>query len=217
MKTRNIMVPARIAGALAVLAASFAGCSSNAKMVHSSTTPEFKSGTVKKVFIVGVAEDKGLRRKYEDAFAADLKKRGLEAGPSYDLVPDLSKVDKEAVGASLRKEGYSHVLVTRIVRIEDKETYVPPSTMSVGVGVGGYPGYYGGWYPYTSMSYGYVTSPGYTTIERQIGLETNIYDLGSEKMIYTGMTDVFAGEETGSRVVEFIDTVVWDLRSKGVI
>jgi hypothetical protein len=198
-----------------VLAVSFAGCSSNAKMVHSQTTPEFKPGTVRKVYIVGVAEDKGLRRKYEDAFVADLKKRDLDAGVSYEMVPDLSKVDKEAVAASLRKEGYSHVLVTRIVRIEDKETYVPPSTMSVGVG--GYPGYYGGWYPYMSMSYGYVTSPGYTTIQRQVGLETNIYDLGNEKMIYTGMTDVFAGEETGSRVVEFIETVVWDLRSKGVI
>src|SRR5262245_28836095 len=61
MKSRSIMACARIAGALVLATASLMGCSENAKMVHSQTTPEFKPGTVKKVFIVGVADDKHLR------------------------------------------------------------------------------------------------------------------------------------------------------------
>src|SRR6058998_1679261 len=120
------------------------------------------------------------RRGAERAAAPDLRglvrrrpqKDKVEAEPGYKRIPDPDpkKIDKDAVAAGLRKDGFTHVLVTRLVSVEDRETYHPPSTMTVGVGFGGYPGYYGGWYPYMSMSYGYVTSPGYTTVNTVVGL-----------------------------------------------
>lgn len=195
------------------------GCASSTKMLHSSTTPDFRPGSVKKIFVVGVAQTDSLRRLYEDTFVADLKQSKYDGEASYTRIPDPDpkKVDKDAVAGSLVKDGFTHVLVTRIVSVEDRETYVPPTTMAVGVGYGGYPGYYGGWYPYMSMSYGYVTSPGYTTVNRVVGLETNLYDLASQKLVWSGMTQTWVDNEPEQHVREVIYAVLWDLRAKKVI
>ena len=194
-------------------------CASSTKMLQSSTTPDFRQGSVKKVFVVGVARNELLRRIYEDSFVADLKKDKVEAEPGYKRIPDPDpkKIDKDAVAAGLRKDGFTHVLVTRLVSVEDRETYHPPSTMTVGVGFGGYPGYYGGWYPYMSMSYGYVTSPGYTTVNTVVGLETNIYDLETQKLVWTGLTQSWIDTSAEKEIPKVIYAVLWDLRSKKVI
>ena len=199
--------------ALALLAAA---CSSSTTMVRSWTPADFHPGSVKKVFVVGVAKERGLRQIYEDAFVAEIRKRGAQAGVSYDLLTDLDKVDKSATAARLLEDGFTHVLITRVVNVQDHETYVPPSTMSVGFGYGGYPGWYGGWYPYMSMSYGYVTSPGYVTTQRVVSLETNVYALLSEAMVYSGMTETWISDTPSGHLQEVIATVSWDLRSKKV-
>lgn len=217
MKTAERFASVWTSGAALLLAGLFAGCATSTKVVQSWTTPDFKAGSVKKMFVVGVSQDQALRRIYEETFAAEIRKRHFEAGPSYARLPDLGNVDKEAVAASLREDGFTHVLVTRVVNIEDKATYHPPSMVVVGGGYGGYPGYYGGWYPYMSMTYGYATSPGYTTVNRLVGLETNVYDLGSGTLIYSCLTESWIGESPSSHIKKVIDTVAWDLRSKGVL
>lgn len=200
--------------ALSLLAAS---CSSSTKMVRSWTPDDFHPGSVKKVFVVGIAKDRSLRQIYEDAFVAEIKKRGAQAGVSYDSLPDLDQVDKSATAARLINEGYTHVLVTRVVNMQQHETYVPPTTVSFGVGYGGYPGYYGGWYPYMSASYGYVTSPGYVTTQTVVSLETNVYALTSEAMVYSGMSETWLSDTPSGHVPEVIATVSYNLRAKGVL
>src|SRR5262245_14737762 len=203
------------AGAAVVLGILVAACSASTKMIRSSTTPDFQPGSVKKIFIVGVAQDKGLRQLYDDSFVGEVKKRGADAGAAYHILPNLGEVNKDVVAALLLKDGYTHVLVTRVVSIQNRETYYAPTTVSVGFG--GYPGWYGGWYPYMSMSYGYVTSPGYTTVQQVVCLETNVYDLASQKMIYSGMTETWMEDSPSIHIQDVISTVSWDLRSKGVL
>jgi Domain of unknown function (DUF4136) len=201
------------------LALGMLGCASSTKMLSSSTTPDFRPGSVKKVFVVGVAQNNSLRRVFEDSFVNDLKRDKYDGEASYTRIPDPDpkKIDKDAVAAALVKDGFTHVLVTRLVSVEDRETYVPPTTMAVGVGYGGYGGYYGGWYPYMSMSYGYVTSPGYTTVDRVVCLETNIYDLATQKLIWTGQTETWVDKSAEDSVRKVIYAVTWDLRAKKVI
>jgi len=217
MKSRTKAAGVRTAGAAALLVAFLAGCGGSTKLVRSWTTPDFKAGTVKKVFVLGVAQDQGLRREYEDNFVATLAKRGFGAGAGYSVFPDLEQIHKDRAGAAIRMDGYSHVLVTRVVNIEERETYVSPSTVSVGVGYGGYPGWYGGWYPYMSTGYGYVTSPGYVTVSKVVTLETNLYDVQSEKLVWSGMTETWVDGSSDKQIGKVIETVVWDLRAKGVL
>jgi hypothetical protein len=214
--TRGTVRTAAVGFAMAL---GIVACTASTKMLHSTLSPDFQPGTVKKVFVVGVAQNEGLRKMYEDDFVANLKSSKYDGEASYNRIPDPDpqKVDKDAVAAALVKDGFTHVLVTRLVSVDQRETYVPPSTMAVGVGYGGYPGYYGGWYPYMSMSYSYVTSPGYVTVDKGISLETNLYDLSTQKMVYSGMTQTWVDSTPAEHVREVIYAVVWDLRSKKVL
>jgi len=202
-----------------VLTLGVLGCASSTKMLSSTTTPDFRPKTVKKVFVVGVAQNDGLRRLYEDSFVTSLQRDKYDGDVSYRRIPDPEpkKIDKDALSAALVKDGFTHVLVTRLVSVEDRETYVPPTTMAVGVGYGGYGGYYGGWYPYMSMSYGYVTSPGYTTVDRVVCLETNLYDLATQKLIWTGQTQSWVDTKTEETIRQVIYAVISDLRAKKAI
>src|SRR5258706_7023704 len=131
----------RVALGLLALALGAQGCASSTKMLYSSTTPDFRPGSVKKVFIVGVAQNEALRRMYEDSFVTDLKRDKYDGEASYTRIPDPDpkKVDKDAVASALVKDGLNHVLVTRLVSVEDRETYVPPTPMARGAGNAGRP------------------------------------------------------------------------------
>jgi hypothetical protein len=98
-----------------------AGCSSSLKLVRSWADPGLSEGMVKKVFVIGVAQNDGVRRHYEDTFVELLQKAGCGAVQGYTLVPDPSEVDKQAIGALLKKDGVTHVLVTRLVARRDVE------------------------------------------------------------------------------------------------
>src|SRR5262249_43047538 len=163
--------------------------SQSMKLVRSSVDPAFVPGSVKSVFAVGVSDSPIMRKEYEKTVVEALQSKTLKVTPGFDLIPDIKTVDKDAVAAELKKMGGTHVLVTRVVERREVEQYHPPSYVSVGVGYGGYPGYYGGWGSYMSVGYSTMASPGYTTTHTIVSVESNLYDLATEKMVWTGLSE----------------------------
>lgn len=51
-----------------------------------------------------------------------------------------------------------------------------------------------------STSYAYVASPGYTTVNRALSLETNVYDVRSEKMTYSGMSQTWTSDSRSAPI-----------------
>ena len=205
--------------ALALTIGAVAGaCSSNVKMVRSWVDPEMPKGSVKKLFVIGVTEQDSLRRAFEDTCVGLLKDIKYAAAPGYNLVSDPTHVDKDQVKAQLQQQGFTHVLVTRVVHREDVEEYHPPSTMYVGVGgYGGYPGYYGGWYPYYSMGYSTVTSPGYVTSKTVLSVESNLYDINTEKMVFTGLSQAYTSDDPQGTVNQYLQSLFYEMRAKGAL
>jgi hypothetical protein len=201
--------------ALVLLAAAAGACSSDMKMVRSWVDPDMPKGSVKKIFVLGVTDQGTLRKWFEDTCVSTLKDLKYEAVPGYTLVSDLSNVDKDQVKAQLQQQGFTHVLVTRVVHREDVEQYHPPTYMTVGYG--GYPGYYGGWYPYMSMGYSTVASPGYVTTQTVLSVESNLYELNTEKMVFTGLTQAYSSEDPQSTVNQYLHSLFYEMRGKGVL
>src|SRR5262249_17215919 len=145
LKESPMFRPFRRALIVAALAfpVALGACSQSMKLVRSSVDPAFVPGSVKSVFVVGVSESPLMRKEYERVFVEQLQSSKLKVTPGSDLIPDIKTVDKDAVAVELKKMGVTHVLVTRVVDRKQVEQYHPPTYTTVGVGYGGYPGYYG--------------------------------------------------------------------------
>ena len=66
-----------------------AGCVASTKFVSSWREPSFQEGSVKKVFVVGVARNAGLRRVFEDTFVKSLTGASVQALASYTSFPEM--------------------------------------------------------------------------------------------------------------------------------
>jgi hypothetical protein len=206
--------------ALALAGVFFVAACSSTTMNHSWATPDFNKDTVKKVLVLGISPNPGLRRTFEDTFSVELEKLGRQAVSGYLWIPDATNLDRDAIIARIRAEHVTHVLVTRIVLNKEVVTYHAP-TVSVGVGYGGYgPAYYGSWSTYYSVGYGAVTSPGYTTVNNVVTLETNLYDASKDKdaLVFSGESDTWTdGNQSGSKINGFISRIVYEMRAKRVL
>ena len=211
---RGFRVAAVATAALGLLA-----CSATT-MVTSWKAPGASKATVKKVLVLGVSKTDGLRRTYEDDFAAELNKLGYLAVASYNWAPDASKIDEGALAARIKAEGVTNVLVTRLVGKKEVTTITAPTY--AGVGYAGYgPRYYGGWGSYYSVGYSTVVSPGYVYTNDVVTLETNFYDAAKEQdaLLWTGQTETTLSQSdaAGSKIASVIQAVVYNMRAKGVL
>jgi hypothetical protein len=84
----------------------------------------FNSGPLRNVLVVGVRKDPVRRRLWEDAFARELKARGVTAMPSYQLFSDAPP-DTQDVIEAVRKNGYDAVLSSVRLPNQTQSTYVP--------------------------------------------------------------------------------------------
>jgi len=192
-------------------------CSQSMKLVRSSVDPSFVPGSVKSVFVVGVSDSPLIRKEYEKTFVDALQSSKLKVTPGSELIPDIKTVDKDAVAAELKKMGVTHVLVTRVVERRQVEQYHPPTYTTVGVGYGGYPGYYGGWGSYMSVGYSTMSSPGYTTQHTVVSVESNLYDLATEKMVWTGLSEGYPDDNPTDSFRPYINELIYDMKAKKVI
>jgi len=193
-------------GGLAMLAISLLTSCASTSMVSKWVDPAYTGGKLGNVLIIGVAKDPLVRRQFEDNFAKDLKGRKTVGTVSYLVLPDAAAINVESVTPIVKSQNITHVLVTRLVDKKTVTSYVPPSVTTYAPA---YPSYYGGggWYGYYGASYSTVVSPGYTYDTQYVSLETNVYDVASGKLIWSGVTETEMGGTVQAHIAEFIGVI----------
>ena len=208
------MTSARLAAA-AIVAATLTSCAASTQLTSSWADPAAAGHVFKKIVVVGVTDKAPIRREYEDAWTRELTARGIDAVPSYTFGGADAKLDKDAAMSKLQENGAEAVLVTRLVDKETVNTYYPPSYSTVAAPSP----YYGGWYGYYSMGYSYMTSPGYVEENKVYRLETNLYDVQNDKLLWSGITEssLTSGQAPTGEVQPVIHLLVNDMQKKKVI
>jgi hypothetical protein len=137
------------------------------------------------MLVIGIAENDIKRRSFEDSFGAALEKYGVDAVPSYHILPDTGRLSKDSIQQAIRGRGFQGVVTTRLVQIDEREKYVPPKTYVRS-------GYYGrGLYRYYGRGYEVVHQPGYTVHTTIVRLETHLYDASSSELVWAAHSDTF--------------------------
>jgi hypothetical protein len=138
---------------------------------------------MKQMLVIGIAENDVKRRSFEDGFVAALEEQGVDAVPSYRLLPDPEQLSKESIQQAIRGHGFEGVLATRLVQVDEREKYIPPTTYVT-------PGYSGrGLYGYYGRGYEVVHQPGYTVHTTIVRLETHLYDASSAELVWAAHSD----------------------------
>jgi len=190
--------------AFAALAVLLGGCATTS-MLSSWVDPEAAGKKLDKVLVIGIAKNHVVRRQYEDTFVRQLTAKGARAIPSYQLLPDANQISEESIAPHIAENQITQVLVTRLVDRKTVSTYVPPTTTMYATGYPSYyPSYYGSWYGYYNTGYAAVSSPGYTYDTEYVNLETNVYDIAAQKLVWTGLTETELGGQVDAQIDEFI-------------
>lgn len=194
-----------------IAAGTLAACSGTKTSIPLSwRNPTFGESTFKKLFVIGVGEDEGARRLFEDTFAKALANEGTSAQASWGLLPQSTQLSEEQVRGAIEGGGFDGVLVSRVLGIGQSEEYVPPSTYSVPTSYHGYYGYYG-------ASYAVVHEPGYFKTNTTFRLETNLYAVAGGGLVWSGQSDTLNPESIPDVIDSMTKAVARELKVQKLI
>ena len=199
---------ARWIGAATVLAV--VACGPQMSIKSTWKDPSIAATQYKKVLVVGLSGKETLRRTFENEFSNELSYHGVTAAPASSTVPAGAEKDQEAMKQMLTANGYDAVIVTRLVDRTKETTYVPGTSYTPAP-------YYGGFYSYYYTAYPMVYDPGYLVESTIVQIETNVYDVKSEKLVWSGISEVVDPEASTEDVRHFSHMVGDRMAKEGLI
>lgn len=198
----------------ALLIGLLSGCSPSTQIVKTWTDPSLNAETVKsynKVLVIAQLKDDSSRRIAEDKIVASSSKGNFVASYNY-LKPGQN--NQNLAVADLLKDGIEAIILMRLTDISKTTDYVQGTSYYGGWGYGrGYYGGYGGWGYGGSM---YAT-PGYYEQNKTYYVETNLYDVQSNKLLWSGTTSTLNPSKADAAIDEIILAVKTELNNKGLI
>ena len=171
MKYRGLLV-------IALAAVWFASGCATTKLTDVWKDPKYTAGPVQKVMVLGVSKEPKTRIMFEGVYVKALNEAGITAVASHKVLPDSDKLEKDEIKKAASDEGCDSVIITHLVGIEQKEVHQAAIyDRRVYGGYGSFGNHYAG-------TYDYVAVPGSTIEQELVRLQTNLYDLKSEKLIW---------------------------------
>ncbi len=171
------------------------------------------TGMVDNVLIIRVSDQPAVRRLFEDSFARELAASGVSARSSYQLLTDEQISSKEALEATIKAQSMDAVLVTRLIGVEEIDTYTPPTyTYTPPIRDPHYKDYHS-FYHHAVQ----VATPGYWDKYKVLKLESNLYDSASQQLIWSIQSESFDPQSARQLIHDQIAVAIKSLRKTGLI
>lgn len=182
---------------------------SGTSLINTQVDESYRGKPVTNILVIGVTyrEKEEVRRSFEDRFVEQLKAAGVEAIASGDAIsiPADLMLKKDDILKAVNKFNNDAVIITHVVGKEKKEIYTP-ATRS-----------YGGYYGYYGYVFGHTHSPGYSSTNTSYRLETNLYDVKTEKLIWSGKSETLNPDSGKQMIDDVIKLVIQDLQKKNLL
>ena len=165
-----------------------------------------------KVLAMVISAHDDSRNGAEAALAAELKKRGVEAIPAYTVIPKSVIQDEDKARPYVEKAGCKYAVIMRVVSQEKDIKGSGPMYTAVYTGP-----YYGGLYGgYWGFGWGMAYSAGNMQIDTKVSVETLVYDLGTDKLIWAGMSETVNPSTALKFIKELVNEVGKEMRKQGL-
>jgi len=196
-----------------VAVSALAACSKTKTSIPLSwRNPSVEHTVFKKLFVIGIGENDGGRRLFEDTFTKALAERGTSAQASWGLLPQTTQLTEEQIRGAIEGGNFDGVLISRLLSVDQSQQYVPPSTYTVPTSYHGY-GYYG----YYGSSYAVVHEPGYFKTNTVFRLETNLYSVANSDLVWSGQSETLNPESLTDVIDSMTAAVAKKLKEEKLI
>ena len=164
-----------------------------------------------KVAAVVMMQNPASRRSAEETLATEISARGAQGVPMYQILPEGSPQTEAAARAALEKAGFAGAVVMRPVSV-DKEIVSTPVTYSGPM----YGGYWGGYYGHGWGS-PYMVSGGEIRTNTIVSIETLIYSLRQNKLVWGGQSRTTNPRDVDKVVSKLAADVAKVLQEQGLM
>ena len=195
-----MMRPLRSSIGLGMLIAMFIPACATTTLTSAWKDPSYH-GQPRKIMVIGVAKKPLNKRIFEDEFVKQLKARGTNAVASYTVMPDEKQGDNAVIAAKMKEQGADAVLISRLASKKTVHTYVPGSAYYP-------PPYYGNWHDYYGYGSQTMYTPGYTAEDEYALMETNLYDAGNAKLIWSAASETEILGSDQNQIISYIGVMV---------
>ena len=201
---------------LLLLALVMSGCGPTQKVIGFWADPEASSmGPYKKIFVIVLSPDQDKNYFLETEMGNTLTSRGYKVVRFNDIFPPnfafTKDFKREQLAEAIKETGCDAVLTLALLDSKTVETYHPGSAY--------YPmsySYYGSYYNYYSHYYPVVYSQGYYSVDKTFYLETNAYDLASDKLLWSVQSEAKNPENMEEGFRQYASMLINHLKGKGL-
>ena len=196
----------------AILASLFFISSATTKITETWKDPRYRGAPFSDLFVIGVAKEENTRRSFENKFVEKLQAAGVQAVASSSVMESDQKIEKAAVLAAIEKRDIDAVLVTRLVSLKEEEVRSPSAS-----DYGSPDDYHGRYYTDYNAAYDYAHQPAQYTTSVRVGLETKLYDVKTEKLVWAA-TSKTANPKSRIKLFDaVIEALVRDLKKNKLL
>jgi hypothetical protein len=162
--------------------------------------PAFTGPPLSNVLVIGITRSDTMKRVFEDTFSQQLQSAGIKAEAGYTQIPPgATTLDLDDL---MKKTGADAVLTTRVQRVEQKINVTPS-----GPSYGRFSGWYGS---------AWASTPDVTQYE-VITLETSLWDLKNQRLIWTVTTQGVRTNNIPEATKNLAATLIPKLKSDGIL
>ena len=188
-------------------------CLLNAGTSFLSTWKNPRAGLVdvdgKKFAAFVVTADETMRLGPEETLAAEMRRRGLDCVAGYTVLPGELARDEEKAKAFLEGAGIAGAIMMRVLRNEKEVRQVPGTAW---YSAGYYPSFWGYW----NYGWSVVYTPGYRTSERVVSIETLLYSIEQNELLWAGKSETINPKDIRKFVKELVEAAGKAMRKDGL-
>jgi hypothetical protein len=184
-------------------------CSLSRTRVVQAHVEETHVGTpIKNVLIIAVIEDRQIRTIFEKHVQEWFNAYGVEAVTSSAVLPidDDPKVERAEIVEVVDQLGADTVAITRPVGFSETEVFSRDR-----------PRFYYNYYGFYNYAWGYVSWPTIYGEDVEFDLETRLYDVKTETLIWAGETKTTNPKTTGEAIGQVVEAVMKELQKNGLL
>ena len=171
---------------------------SGTKLTEKQIDEVYHGKPVSDILVIAITGNEHNRRVYEQKFVKYLTSFGIDAISSEEVIsmpPDL-KMEKEVILEVVDQYKNDAVIVTHLIDREIEEVYTRG-----GNGLRGFHGFY-------SSRYNYAYDPSYSSTSIAFRLETNLYHVKTDKLIWAGESKSWSKDSHGQIIDDVIKSVI---------